>query len=535
MTSFVRMTVGQRLFSGFGLILSILVVITLMAMAKVAQIDTALKGNKELHGPIQRYAINFRGSAHDRAIATRDVVLSGTAADRQQELATIDRLAAFYADSAAPLEKLIAAPDADPALGQMYGAIKDIETRAVATTRQVVQLVEAGDSKAAQTLLWQQAKPQYVQWLASINKLIDAEEVRIREANQLAMAEAAGFVKAMLTALGVAVALGVALALGITRSIIRPIQQAVAAAETVAAGDLSVQIDSTGRDETAQLLQALGRMTRNLASIVGQVRLSSDGIATGSAQIAAGNADLSQRTEEQASNLQQTAAAMEQLASTVKASAATAGQANTLAAAASAAATRGGQLVDNVVGTMQEIATSSGKIADIIDVINGIAFQTNILALNAAVEAARAGEQGRGFAVVASEVRSLAGRSADAAKEIKSLINASVARVEAGARQVNDAGAAMQAIVAQVAQVSQLINTITHAAGEQSIGIGQVGDAVTQLDQVTQQNAALVEQSAASAESLKQQAVQLGNVVAQFTVAVNQPHQRVGAGDHRLG
>ena len=330
----------------------------------------------------------------------------------------------------------------------------------------------------------------------------------------------------LLVMLLAAVGLGAASAAGISRAITRPIQQAVAVAEKVAAGDLSVQIDSRGRDETAQLLQALDRMTRSLADIVGQVRLSSDSIATGSAQIAAGNADLSQRTEEQASNLEQTAASMEQLSSTVKASSATAGQANTLAAAASAAATQGGQLVGNVVGTMQEIAASSRKIADIIGVIDGIAFQTNILALNAAVEAARAGEQGRGFAVVASEVRSLAGRSADAAKEIKSLIHASAARVEAGARQVNDAGAAMQVIVAQVTQVSQLINTITHAAQEQSLGIGQVGDAVNQLDQVTQQNAALVEQSAASAESLKQQATQLAGVVAQFRLGDGLAAQR---------
>ena len=347
-----------------------------------------------------------------------------------------------------------------------------------------------------------------------------AHNMELSHAQQKASEDTYGGAKtALLVMLLAAVGLGVASALSITRSITRPIQQAVLAAETVAAGDLSLQIDSSGRDEMAQLLQALGRMTRSLADIVGQVRRSSDSIATGSAQIAAGNADLSQRTEEQAGNLQQTAASMEQLASTVKASSATASQANTLAAAASAAATQGGQLVGNVVGTMQEIAASSRKIADIIGVIDGIAFQTNILALNAAVEAARAGEQGRGFAVVASEVRSLAGRSADAAKEIKSLIHASAARVEAGARQVNDAGAAMQVIVAQVTQVSQLINTITHAAQEQSIGLGQVGDAVNQLDQVTQQNAALVEQSAASAESLKQQAAQLAGVVAQFKVS----------------
>ena len=317
----------------------------------------------------------------------------------------------------------------------------------------------------------------------------------------------------------VALALGTGAAVLITRSITLPIVRAVQVASTVAAGDLSSRIVVRGNDETAQLLRALARMNDSLAQIVGQVRASSESIATGSAQIATGNADLSQRTEEQASNLQQTAASMEQLSGTVKNSAATAGHASELAAGASAAAVKGGEMVGTVVYTMQAIAASSKKIADIIGVIDGIAFQTNILALNAAVEAARAGEQGRGFAVVASEVRSLASRSAEAAKEIKSLIGASVEKVEAGARQVDLAGAAMGDIVSQVQRVSGLIAEISSAAGEQSTGIGQVGDAVAQLDHVTQQNAALVEESAAAAESLRTQAANLAESVRVFTLA----------------
>ncbi len=313
-----------------------------------------------------------------------------------------------------------------------------------------------------------------------------------------------------------AFALGIGAALAITRAIVQPLQQAVAVATTVAQGDLSAHIEVRGQDETAQLLGALAQMNDKLADIVGQVRTSSDSIATGSSQIAMGNADLSQRTEEQASNLQQTAASMEQLASTVNVNAETAGHANQLAAGASAAATKGGAVVAEVVTTMQEIAQSSKKIADIIGVIDGIAFQTNILALNAAVEAARAGEQGRGFAVVASEVRSLASRSAEAAKEIKSLINASVERVEMGARQVNEAGQSVNEIVSQVKRVSDLINEISGATTEQSSGIALVGDAVNQLDQVTQQNAALVEESAAAAESLRHQAARLSDAVAVF-------------------
>ncbi len=315
-----------------------------------------------------------------------------------------------------------------------------------------------------------------------------------------------------------AVVVAILLGLWVSRSITGPIQIAVAFARRVGEGDLTSSIDVKGTDETAQLLQALATMNTNLSGLVNQVRASSDSIATGSAQIATGNADLSQRTEEQASNLQQTAASMEQLSGTVKTSAQTAHQANQLASTAAAAAVRGGEMVGNVVNTMQDIAASSKKIADIIGVIDGIAFQTNILALNAAVEAARAGEQGRGFAVVASEVRNLAGRSAEAAKEIKTLIGASVEKVEIGARQVNDAGTSMGEIVTQVQRVSQMISELSNASAEQSTGIAQVGDAVTQLDQVTQQNAALVEQSAAAAESLKHQSISLAEIVAAFKV-----------------
>ena len=297
------------------------------------------------------------------------------------------------------------------------------------------------------------------------------------------------------------------------------VSQAQQVAMTIANGRLDTKIEVQGHDEAAQLLGALERMRCNLGGIIAKVRASSDSIATGSAQIATGNLDLSQRTEAQASNLQQTAAAMEQISGTVKSSADTAEQANRLASSASAAAVKGGEMVNNVVTTMQDIAASSKRIADIIGVIDGIAFQTNILALNAAVEAARAGEQGRGFAVVASEVRSLASRSAEAAKEIKSLIGASVDKVEVGTQQVNTAGASMGEIVSQVQRVSQMIGELSRAAAEQTGGIGQVGQAVAQLDEVTQQNAALVEESAAAADSLKRQALVLAELVSTFQVA----------------
>jgi methyl-accepting chemotaxis protein len=325
---------------------------------------------------------------------------------------------------------------------------------------------------------------------------------------------------AVLAALAaVALAAGSALAWSITRSITGPLDEAVALAETVARGDLRSRVVASGRDEAARLLEALGRMNARLAEIVGRMRQGSDSIATGSSQIATGNADLSQRTEEQASSLEETAASMEQLSGTVRHNAETAQQARELADAATRAAEHNGETSAQVVRTMDEISGSSRRIAEIIGVIDGIAFQTNILALNAAVEAARAGEQGRGFAVVASEVRTLAQRSADAAKEIRGLIQRSVEQVEGGARLVQASGQDMQALVGQVRQVGQLIQEIAGSTAEQSRGISQVSEAVSQLDHVTQQNAALVEQSAAAAESLKHQAALMAGTVAEFRLA----------------
>ncbi|HSW07201.1 methyl-accepting chemotaxis protein [Aquabacterium sp.] len=317
-------------------------------------------------------------------------------------------------------------------------------------------------------------------------------------------------------ALAAAILLVVPLTLINSASILRPMRQANELARAIASGDLTHPVNDQGRDESADLLRSLNAMQDYLRKLVGQIRASADSIQTASAEVASGNTDLSQRTEQAASNLQQTASSMEQLTGTVRQSADAASQANQLASSASAVAQRGGSVVSQVVATMNDINTSSKKIADIIGVIDGIAFQTNILALNAAVEAARAGEQGRGFAVVAGEVRSLAQRSAEAAREIKTLIGASVERVESGARLVQDAGSTMTEIVASVQRVSDIIGEITAASSEQSSGIGQINGAVVQLDQMTQQNAALVEESAAAAESLKEQAHRLADAVGVF-------------------
>ncbi|MGE0349031.1 Cache 3/Cache 2 fusion domain-containing protein [Hydrogenophaga sp.] len=317
---------------------------------------------------------------------------------------------------------------------------------------------------------------------------------------------------------GATLALGVGLFLLVRRNVSQPLAQLTSAVTAVAQGDLSQAFQSSRKDEIGRLVREVETMRQRFLAMMRELRSATDSINTASVEIASGNQDLSARTEQAASNLQETAASMEQLTSTVRQSADAARQANQLAASAAEIAVRGGEVVGQVVTTMDEINHSSKKISDIIGVIDGIAFQTNILALNAAVEAARAGEQGRGFAVVAGEVRNLAQRSAQAAKEIKGLIGASVDKVETGSRLVADAGQTMSEIVGSVQRVSDIIGEITAAAGEQSDGIGQVNVAVTQLDQMTQQNAALVEESAAAAESLKDQAVRLDQVVRVFRV-----------------
>jgi len=323
-----------------------------------------------------------------------------------------------------------------------------------------------------------------------------------------------------------AVVAGIALAVlmggAMIRQISRALGDAVQITNAVAQGDLTVAIHARGKDEIAQLLGGLTAMRDNLAQVVAGVRGNAQGVASASAEIASGNNDLSIRTEEQASALQETAASMEELSSTVKQNADNARQANQLAMSASTVAGQGGDVVAEVVTTMKGINDSSKKIADIISVIDGIAFQTNILALNAAVEAARAGEQGRGFAVVAGEVRNLAQRSAEAAKEIKSLITASVERVEQGSQLVDKAGTTMTEVVGAIRRVTDIMGEISAASSEQSTGVSQVGEAVTQMDQVTQQNAALVEEMAAAASSLSHQAQALVGAVAVFKLSTEQ-------------
>ena len=426
-------------------------------------------------------------------------------ADRMNERLRAARKALALATTADPSLQLALAAPLAAAVSAAEGALKLIDERVV---RPKTLDFPAADYFAITTRV---IDTQF----ALITQSFDALQRQLVHTE----AEAQRALGLLVSGLAALTALVLWVGITITRTITASVRDALALATAVAAGDLTSRIEARSSDEIGQLLTAMKSMNDSLVNVVGTVRATSDSVASGSAQIASVNADLNQRAVEQANNLHQTAASMEQLSITVASNADTARQATALAEAASAVAAKGGVAVNRVVGTMEAITASSRKISDIIGVIDGIAFQTNILALNAAVEAARAGEQGRGFAVVAAEVRSLAQRSAAAAREVKSLINDSVLDVEAGSQQVGEAGRTMNDIVAQVRRVNDLIAEISASTGEQAAGIGQVRQAVTQLDRVTQQNASLVGASAASADSVSEHAVRLVSAVGVFKLA----------------
>ena len=514
------LSVKARLIAGFSVLALVVLAVCGLSLRVVHQEHEQFSTYANQTSARLMLAKDILDAANARAIGARNLVLVSSSVDRDAEKAATTRAHEKVNTSVAKLKEVLGkTPGITDEERRLFAEFESVEARYGPLALGIVGLALSDKREEAVNKMNVDCRPLLAALVTAAERYIDYGVQRAANDVRTADAAAAASRNLLLMACMVAVGLAIASALVITRSIVGPINQATHVAQTVASGDLTSRIDTHHHDEPGRLLAALKTMNDSLVRIVGNVRHGSESIAAASAQIATGNADLSQRTETQASSLQQTAASMEQMNATVKNSADTGRQATQLANSANAAAHQGGEVVGQVVATMQDIAASSKKIADIIAVIDGIAFQTNILALNAAVEAARAGEQGRGFAVVASEVRSLAQRSAQAAREIKSLIGTSVERVDAGSRLAADAGATIDDMVTQVKRVADLIAEISAAAVEQSSGIGQVNAAVNQLDQVTQQNAALVEQSSASAQSLQQQAAQLTEAVRVFRLA----------------
>ena len=512
-----QVRVKTKLLLGFAFLAAVVLMVSILALRSLGRSDDRFVSYLDSVDQRSEAAVNIRNAAARRAISARNLVLVTQEGDRSTEKADVVKAHEEMQFAIARLKKLVDestdTTDADRAklaeivrVENLYGPVAlDIVAKALDGRRdEAIAKMNAECRPLLAALL--KATTDYVAYESQQAKDRAKGAVEAYESDRLLL------IVVCTLAIGAAMALGMYLAAAVTR----PLNRAVHLAEAVASGDLSSDIVVDRGDELGQLLAALKRMNGSLVGMIERVRQSADGIATASQEIATGNQDLSGRTERQASALQQTASSMAQMTSTVQQTAESSRQASQLAQSAAEVASRGGAVVQRVVDTMSQISESSRKINDIIGTIDGIAFQTNILALNAAVEAARAGEQGRGFAVVAGEVRSLAQRSAQAAREIKTLIGASVERVEAGSQLVGEAGTTMTDVVNQVRRMTDLMSEINASANEQSTGIGQVNQAVASIDQGTQQNAALVEQSAAAAESLQHQAAGLLEVIGQF-------------------
>ncbi len=511
MQLFKNLSIAGKLRSGFGVMLILLICLAVFAYSRLQVVQASsnqlssnwlpsLEAVAGLTRKVSEFRVNTLLSVYADGATQRNESMKSRGVSLLEAQAQQDTYV-----------KLISSAEEQAS----YDAFKLAWTQYISLGDRMLDLASKDDVQGAQLL-----EPQVKAAFLTLRKELE----QLTAINQAGAATAAAHGDAVyraaviwLVAISLAATLvAVLLTLAIVRAIAQPLAKALLAADRIAVGDLSERIEFDGQDEVARLLEAMQRMQQSLATTVHSVRSGAESVATASAQIAQGNSDLSSRTEEQASSLEETSATMEQLNATVRQNADNAAQANQLAQSATQVARDGGAVVGEVVQTMRGIESSSKRIADIINVIDGIAFQTNILALNAAVEAARAGEQGRGFAVVASEVRSLAQRSAEAAKEIKSLINDSVERVQSGTLLVDRAGQTIDNIVTSVQKLADIVGEISSASREQSSGINQVGEAVTQLDHATQQNAALVEESAAASESLRSQAQQLVGAVAGF-------------------
>jgi methyl-accepting chemotaxis protein len=513
-----NLKIGARLGVSFGAVLLLLLMVAVVswqALSATRQRIEVIVGDNNVK---IASANAMRGFLNLEVRATRNILLSSDPAFRAKQKTLIATSRQQYDETFKTLASLVRSEAAK----KLSIDIANGKTAVRPELDKVIAFADASNEKEGADYLLANVQAPQDQWFTAIQGMIDVQEAQNRTSVAEMETDYLHEIEFLAGVVLCAVALGVFSAWWVTRSITRPLNVAVEVAQRVAAGDLTADIHAASTDETGQLMQALREMNDNLLQIVRQVRTGTDTVAAASTQIANGNMDLSSRTEEQAGSLEETASAMEELTSTVEKNADNARQANQLAMSASTVAARGGSVVGEVVDTMESINASSRKIVDIISVIDGIAFQTNILALNAAVEAARAGEQGRGFAVVASEVRNLAQRSAGAAKEIKQLINDSVEKVGNGSKLVAQAGVTMEEVVASVRHVTDIVSEITAASQEQSDGIGQINLAITQMDQATQQNAALVEQAAAAAASLQDQAEKLSRAVSVFKLGATE-------------
>ncbi len=507
--------IGTRLALGMGtmLLASFLMLVASIVVhdrAKSEAARTARQADDE-----QELALTMRQALMSAAVAVRNMGLNDAVDGVQAAEAAAKKERAAYLAALAQLEGL-GTSDAEKAL---LSQLRGIDAAMERDFTEAVNLASQFNTELAAKLITTKIDPASARLLSVLNSFIAQQHQRATLLSEQLDAQTARVERALALAGVLALLASAFVGWRLVLGIVRPLQAAAGMAGNVAAGDLRPQEAATSGDETGDLLRSLQTMTQQLHAMVQQVRHSTQNIATASSEIATGNQELSTRTESTASSLQQAASSLQQMTEMVRQLATSAASANQLADSAAGVARSGGEVVQRVVGTMAEIQSSSKRIADITGVIDGIAFQTNILALNAAVEAARAGEQGRGFAVVASEVRSLAQRSAQAAREIKSLISSSVEKVDVGSQLAANAGKTMQAVVDSVQRVNVIIGEISQAADSQSSGIGEVNSAVSQLDQMTQQNAALVEQSAAAAESMKDQAQRLSTLVDTFKLA----------------